>query len=237
MAYIGAVDDAARHRRLRPDDGHGRRLERADLRAHQGRARGAARRRAPPINAGFEPRVLDAASTRTSPRSSRRRSCSSSAPARSAGSRSTLFVGLLSNLFTSIFVSKTLFELVAVAPAGRCASAQHLGHHAYLQEHRTSTSCAGAGTRSALSLVDHPRRRRRRSATQGHPARRRVRRRHRSSSSQFEQPVADRAGPRPRSSEPLRAATTPSCRTTAIRRSTRCMIRVPQVGARVGRQR
>ena len=38
--------DAAGHRRLRPDDGHRRRLERADLRAHQGGARGAARRRA-----------------------------------------------------------------------------------------------------------------------------------------------------------------------------------------------
>ena len=37
-------DDAAGHRRLRADDGHRRRLERADLRAHQGGAGGAARR-------------------------------------------------------------------------------------------------------------------------------------------------------------------------------------------------
>ena len=36
--------DAARHRRLHPHDGHGRRLERADLRAHQGGARRSARR-------------------------------------------------------------------------------------------------------------------------------------------------------------------------------------------------
>ena len=35
--------DAARHRRLHPHDRHRRRFERADLRAHQGRARGAAR--------------------------------------------------------------------------------------------------------------------------------------------------------------------------------------------------
>ena len=41
-------DDAARHRRLHPDDGHGRRLERADLRAHQGGAGGATRARARP---------------------------------------------------------------------------------------------------------------------------------------------------------------------------------------------
>ena len=41
MAYCGAVDDAAGHRRLHPHDGHGRRLERADLRAHQGGAGGA----------------------------------------------------------------------------------------------------------------------------------------------------------------------------------------------------
>ena len=37
MAYLGRVDDAAGHRGLHPDDRHGRRLERPDLRAHQGR--------------------------------------------------------------------------------------------------------------------------------------------------------------------------------------------------------
>ena len=36
--------------------------------------------------------------------------------ARSAGSPMTLFIGLVSNLFTSIFVSKTLFELELLAP-------------------------------------------------------------------------------------------------------------------------
>ena len=40
----GLHDDAARHRRLHPDHRHGRRFERADLRAHQGGAGGAARR-------------------------------------------------------------------------------------------------------------------------------------------------------------------------------------------------
>ena len=37
MAYLGRDHDAAGHRRLHSDDRHGRRLERADLRAHQGR--------------------------------------------------------------------------------------------------------------------------------------------------------------------------------------------------------
>ena len=45
--------DAARHRRLHPDDRHGRRLERADLRAHQGRARARQGRRAA-VAAGFD---------------------------------------------------------------------------------------------------------------------------------------------------------------------------------------
>ncbi len=42
------VDDAAGHRRVHPHDGHGRRLERADLRAHQGGAGGGDRVRARP---------------------------------------------------------------------------------------------------------------------------------------------------------------------------------------------
>ena len=60
-------DDAARHRRLRADDGHRRRLERADLRAHQGGARGPAgraRRRSTPASAACSGRC----STRTSRR-------------------------------------------------------------------------------------------------------------------------------------------------------------------------
>ena len=78
--------DAAGHRRLHPDDRHGRRLERADLRAHQGRAaatQGRRGRRSRPASTASSARF----STRTSRRSSRRRSCSSSAPARSAASR------------------------------------------------------------------------------------------------------------------------------------------------------
>ena len=39
-------------------------------------------------------------------------SCSSSAPARSAASRRTLIIGLASNVFTAVFVSRTMFELV-----------------------------------------------------------------------------------------------------------------------------
>ena len=52
-------DDAARHRGLRPHDGRRRRLERADLRAHQGGAGGAARR--PRVDQrGLQPRLPDA---------------------------------------------------------------------------------------------------------------------------------------------------------------------------------
>ena len=79
-------DDAAGHRRLHPDDRHGRRLERADLRAHQGRAAGRQGRAG-----GGRRRASTASSSRfstpTSRRSSPPRSCSSSAPARSAASR------------------------------------------------------------------------------------------------------------------------------------------------------
>ena len=46
----------------------------------------------------------------------------------------TLSIGLFVNLFTSIFVSKTLFESRAVASA-RTRGAQHLGYcHAYFQD-------------------------------------------------------------------------------------------------------
>ena len=78
--------DAAGHRRLHPDHRHGRRLERAHLRADQGGARRAAsrpRRRSPPASTACS----GPSSTPTSPRSSPPRSCSSSAPARSAASR------------------------------------------------------------------------------------------------------------------------------------------------------
>ena len=42
------------------------------------------------------------------------------------GFATTLSIGLLTNLFTSIFVSKTLFELALVAPRHRRDRAQHL---------------------------------------------------------------------------------------------------------------
>ena len=47
-------DDAAGHRRLHPDDRHGRRLERADLRAHQGGARPPRKASRAAVNAGFD---------------------------------------------------------------------------------------------------------------------------------------------------------------------------------------
>ena len=55
-------DDAAGHRRLRADDGHRRRFERADLRAHQRGARSAARRarrRSTPGSAACSGRCVD----------------------------------------------------------------------------------------------------------------------------------------------------------------------------------
>ena len=56
----GRGDDAARHRRLHPDDGHGRRLERAHLRAHQ-RGAGRRTRRARVDQRRVQPRLPDAA--------------------------------------------------------------------------------------------------------------------------------------------------------------------------------
>ena len=87
--------DAAGHRGLHPDDRHGRRLERADLRAHPRgtrRPRRARGRRSPPASIACSSR----SSTRTSRRSSRRRSCSSSAPGPIRGFATTLFFGLIS---------------------------------------------------------------------------------------------------------------------------------------------
>ena len=86
----------------------------------------------------------------------------------------TLFFGLLSNLFTSTFVSKTLFELALAqaARSRRCPSS-----HAYLQEHQLrlpplalarASRCPGSIILAGLFVIMH----------QGHSARRRVRRRH-----------------------------------------------------------
>ena len=69
------------------------------------------RRRAPPstpASTGCGGR----SSTPTSRRSSRPCCCCSSAPDRSAASPLTLIIGLLANVFTAVFVSRTMFELV-----------------------------------------------------------------------------------------------------------------------------
>ena len=86
----------------------------------------------------------------------------------------TLVFGLMSNLFTSIFVSKTLFEF----ELSQRKVAEISSSHAYLSTTPTSTSCAGGGRRSRSSwviilagvfvIMD-----------QGHSAGRGVRRRHR----------------------------------------------------------
>ena len=59
----------------------------------------------------------------------------------------TLFFGLVSNLFTSIFVSKTLFEL-ALGKRQQVADAVHLSQ-CISSRTPTTTSSAGAGTRSS----------------------------------------------------------------------------------------
>ena len=110
MALHRRRDDAARHRRLHPDDRHGRRLERADLRAHQGGAAAGKGARAA-VDAGFDRVFLTILDTHVA-------SLISAAflfqfgtgPIR--GFATTLFFGLLANVFTAVFVSRTLFELV-----------------------------------------------------------------------------------------------------------------------------
>ncbi len=68
------------------------------------------------------------------------------------GFATTLFFGLLSNVFTAVFVSRTLFELVS-EPAAAGGDAQHLAprdsrrRHADSSRTPTSTSSAGGGTR------------------------------------------------------------------------------------------
>ena len=68
---------------------------------------GRASRRSPPASIACCSRF----SIPTSRRSSRPRSSSSSAPGRSAASPLTLTIGLLANVFTAYFVSRTMFEL------------------------------------------------------------------------------------------------------------------------------
>ena len=91
----------------------------------------------------------------------------------------TLFIGLVSNLFTSIFVSKTLFELALVAPAaGRDAVdlvAMHIFKNTNYDFLRWRWHAVALSWVVILAGA-------RRDLHQGHPAGRRVRRRHRRSS-------------------------------------------------------
>ena len=103
-------DDAAGHRRVHPHDGHGRRLERPDLRAHQGGAGGGESASAPAVNASFDRVFLTLLDTHvTSLIAAAFLFQFGTGPIR--GFATTLVIGLLTNLFTSIFVSKTLFEV------------------------------------------------------------------------------------------------------------------------------
>ena len=101
--------DAARHCRLHPDDRHGRGQQRAHLRTHQGRAarrqgrsRGHRRGLRPglPHDSRHAHRV---AHLRRLPLQLRHRA--------DPGFATTLSIGLLTNVFTSVFVSRALFEL------------------------------------------------------------------------------------------------------------------------------
>ena len=130
----------------------------------------------------------------------------------------TLFFGLLSNLFTSIFVSKTLFELALGAPpAGR--DAVHLAMHIFKNTNfdflrwRWHAIALSWVVIIAGVVVLHD---------QGHPARHRVRRRHRrSSSSSTSRRRVQQVRAALDKTLPGRRRRTPSCRPTAIRRSTR----------------
>ena len=121
----GRDDDAAGHRRVHPDDRHGRRLQRADLRAHQGGAAAGKGVRAA-VNAGFDRVWWTIVDTHVA-------SLIAAAflfqfgtgPIR--GFATTLTIGLLSNVFTAVFVSRTVFELVL--SRRRSARPQHLGRH------------------------------------------------------------------------------------------------------------
>ena len=62
----------------------------------------------------------------------------------------TLFFGLLSNLFTSIFVSKTLFE-VELAGSRKVAALSASRLYAYFQEHELQLSAVALAGASALS--------------------------------------------------------------------------------------
>ena len=61
------------------------------------------------------------------------------------GFATTLTFGLLANVFTAVFVSRTIFE--AVLSRGRGARSAHGDLRAGSFERRTSTSTGGAGTR------------------------------------------------------------------------------------------
>ena len=78
------------------------------------------------LAAGFDRVFLDDCRHARGVAHLRRRSCSSSAPGRFAGSRRRCSSGLMANVFTAVFVSRTLFEfLLSRKPAGSGA-AQHL---------------------------------------------------------------------------------------------------------------
>ena len=134
-------DDAAGHRRLRADDGHRRRLERADLRAHQGRARGGARR-ARLDQRRLQPRVPDAG------RHAHRGAHLGGVPlpVRHRADPRLRGDAVGRSAVEPVHLDLRVEDAVragarrAASRSRRCPSS-----HAYLQRTRTSTSCAGAG--------------------------------------------------------------------------------------------
>ena len=108
---------AARHRRHRPDDRHGGRRQRADLRAHQGGAAGGQAAESA-IDAGFGnalSSIVDANITTLI--AALFLFQFGTGPVR--GFAVTLSIGILGTLFCGIFVSRWLFDLVFFRTAAR----------------------------------------------------------------------------------------------------------------------
>ena len=195
MAYIGRGDDAARHRRLHPDDGHGRRLERADLRAHQGGARREQRGARAAIAASFDRVFWTLLDTHvTSLIAAAFLFQFGTGPIR--GFATTLVRRADQQPLHVDFRVADAVRVHPVAPAGQRASRQHLGDHAdsSISEFRLRQV---ALARDRAVAARHPRRRR--DDLDARPAARRRLRRRQHRHRQVPAGHADRAGPRRRS--------------------------------------
>ena len=221
--------DAAGHRRLRADDGHRRGLERADLRANQGRARARARRarsRSTRVSAACSGRC----STRTLRRSFPSRSSSSSAPARSAGSPSRSSRIDVEPVHLDFRVEDAV-RAGARRRSGRRTVACSPFSHAYFQEYEFQfPALALARARLLVGIiiagVVHAR-------DKGDPQGHRVRRRHRRRRGvRRSRSRSTRSGRRSIATSREAGRTRSSSRTAIVAQET--MIRVPTSGSESG---